>query len=178
MIIYITGAPGVGKSNILNNVSIKNNVIINDLDIIFDNNCKKYSIYELVQEGCKKDIEEIIKNNTNIIFVGYQEKEQLFFTPDVVILLVRTDYEYYYREKMLKDYKFLCEHHSEYENIIMKTNIDELPSYFIYNEIVKMRSLQEFIDWVQLVNKVVLDDFPNAKMYTFSEVIEYINKLK
>lgn len=174
MIIYITGAPGVGKTHILSNLLIKGY----DLDMIFDNNCKKYSTYELVQEGCKKDIEEIIKNSANIVFVGYQGKEQLFFTPDIVILLIRTDYEYYYRQKLIKDFKFLCLHYNEYENIIMKTNINELSSYFTYNEIVKMRSLQEFIDWVQLVNKLIIDDFPNAKNYTFSEVIEYINNVK
>jgi len=174
MIIYITGAPGVGKTHILSNLSIKGY----DLDIIFDNNCKKYSTYELVQEGYKKDIEEYIKSNNNIIFVGYQGKEQLFFTPDIVILLIRTDYEYYYRQKLLKDFKFLCVHHNEYENIIMRTEINELSNYFIYNEVVKMKTLSEFINWLKLVNQLVIDDFPNAKICTFSEVIDYINNLK
>lgn len=170
MIIYITGAPGVGKTQILSKLSIHGF----DLDDIFDNNCKKYNIFEKVIEEYKKDINDIISKNSTVVFVGYQESKQLFFKPDIVILLIRNDSEKYYRQTLIRDLHFICKNHIELEHIFEKNPINEINSYFSYNEIVSIKTFDIFKNSILRINKLILDDFPDVKTLTESEVIEYI----
>lgn len=173
MLIYITGAPGVGKTQILSKLNIKGF----DLDNIFDNNCNKYNTFEKIMEEYKKDINDIISKNSTVVFVGYQESKQLYFKPDIVILLIRNDYEKYYRQKLIKDLHFMCKNHIELENIFEKNPISEISSYFSHNEIVGMKTFDKFKNSILTINKLILDDFLDVKTLTESEVLEYIKRL-
>jgi Cdc6-like AAA superfamily ATPase len=170
MIIYITGAPGVGKTHILSKLFIQGF----DLDNIFDNNCKKYNTFEKVIEEYKKDINDIILKNSTVVFVGYQESKQLSFKPDIVILLIRNDFEKFYRQKLISDLHFLCENQVELENIFTKKPPNEISSFFSYNEIIGMNTFDKFKNSILTINKLILNDFPDVKTLTESEVIEYV----
>ena len=173
MIIYITGASGSGKTTVLKSLPIKGF----DLDDIYEANWKKHKKLETVQKGVKHDIDELVAKYKNVVFVGLQSKEQLAFTPDAVFLLVRTDYEEYYRQKLVRDLKLLCEGQKEYEEVLMKKPFDEFRNYFWSNDIVNMKTLDEFKKYVKKMNKLIKDDFPMAKQCTASEMPAHINSL-
>lgn len=167
MILYITGASGTGKTTLLKSLPIKGY----DLDDIYENNWKKHRKIETVLKGVKKDISELISKNKNILFVGAYDSEQIFFVPDVVIILVRTDYEKYYRQKLVRDLKSLCENQKEYEELFMKSPVEDIQINFKYNEVVNMRSIDDFKVWVHKMNKSFKDEYPKAKTMTFDEIV-------
>jgi GTPase SAR1 family protein len=173
MIIYITGASGSGKTTILQKLSIKGY----DLDDIYESNWKKHKKLETVQKGVKKDIDLLISKHKDIVFVGLQGKEQLFFTPDIVYILVRKDYEKYYRGKLVRDLNLLCEHKKDFETILLKTPFDEIANHFWSNDIVNMKSFSDFKSHVEKTNKSLKEDFPDAEMLTSDKIINKLSIL-
>lgn len=173
MIIYITGASGSGKTTVLKLLPIKGY----DLDDIYEANWKKHRKIETVQKGVKQDIDALVSKHPILVFVGLQGKEHLVFNPDHVILLYRTDYEQYFRQKLVRDLKLLCEGQKEYETILLKKPFDEFRNYFWSNDMVNMKTLDEFKTRVEKTNKAIQTDFPGAKSMTSSEIPKFIKTL-
>ena len=71
MIVYITGASGSGKTTLLKSLSVKGY----DLDDIYENNWKKHKRIDTVQKGVIKDINILLSEHKNIVFVGLQGKD-------------------------------------------------------------------------------------------------------
>jgi adenylate kinase family enzyme len=170
MIIYITGASGTGKTTLLKKLPIKGY----DLDDIYEANWKKHRKLETVQKGVKKDVDELVSKHKNIVFVGLQSKEQLAFEPDVVYILVRKDYETYYRDKLIRDLNLLCTYKAEFEDVLRKKPFEEFREHFWSNSIVNMKTLDEFKTSVNKMNKYIQEDFPRAKMLTANEILREV----
>jgi GTPase SAR1 family protein len=170
MIIYITGASGSGKTTLLHKLPIKGY----DLDDIYEANWKKHRKVETVQKGVKKDIESIVLKHKNVIFVGLQGKEQLQFTPDKVYVLIRNDYDQYYRDKLVRDLNLLCKYRSEFEDVLRKKPFEEFRDHFWSNDIVNMKSLDEFKQFIEKIHKGIRADFSKAEFLTASEIIKNI----
>jgi GTPase SAR1 family protein len=174
MIVYITGASGSGKTTLLKSLSVKGY----DLDDIYENNWKKHKRIDTVQKGVIKDINILLSKNKDIVFVGLQGKDNLPFTPDVVYILIRKDYEQYYRGKLVRDLNLLCKYKSEFEEVLKKEPFDEFRNHFWSNDIVNMKSFDEFKKYVDKMNKSIQKDFPTAEVLTASEIIKKINMSK
>jgi hypothetical protein len=173
MIIYITGASGVGKTTIIKDLPIKGY----DLDDIYEANWKKHKKFETVGKGVKKDIAELVKKHTHVVFVGLQGSTQVPFTPDIVYILVRKDYEQFYRDKLVRDLNLLCKYKSDFEDVFKNKPFDEFVNYFPYNDVVNMKSFDEFKKYLERMNKHLHKDFPNAEMLTATEIIKKIDKI-
>ena len=172
MIVYITGASGSGKTTLLKSLSVKGY----DLDDIYENNWKKHKKIDTVQKGVIKDINILLSKHKNIVFVGLQGKDNLPFTPDVIYNLIRKDYEQYYRDKLVRDLNLLCKYKNDFEEVLKKTPLDEIRNHFWANDIVNMKSFDEFKKYVDKMNKSIKKDFPTSEMLTASEIIKKINK--
>ena len=172
MIVYITGASGSGKTTLLKSLSVK----AYDLDDIYENNWKKHKRMDTVQKGVIKDIKILLSQHKNIVFVGLQGKDDLPFTPDVVYILIRKDYEQYYRDKLVRDLNLLCKYKNEFEEVLKKEPFDEFRNHFWSNDIVNMKSFDEFKKYVDKMNNSIKKDFPTAEILTASEIIKKINK--
>lgn len=172
MIVYITGASGSGKTTLLKSLSVKGY----DLDDIYENNWKKHKKIETVQNGVIKDINVLLSKHKNIIFVGLQGKDNLPFTPDVVYVLIRKDYEQYYRDKLVRDLNLLCKYKNDFEEVLIKAPFDEFRNHFWSNDIVNMKSFDEFKKHIDKMNKSIQKDFPTSELLTASEIIKKINK--
>ena len=172
MIVYITGASGSGKTTLLKGLSVKGY----DLDDIYENNWKKHKKLETVQKGVIKDINVLLSKHKNIVFVGLQGKDYLPFTPDVVYVLIRKDYEQYYRDKLVRDLNLLCKYKSDFEEVLKKEPFDEFRNHFWSNDIVNMKSLDEFKKHVDKMNKSIQADFPNSELLTASEITKSVHK--
>ncbi len=170
MIIYITGASGAGKTTLLKQLPIKGY----DLDDLYEANWKKHRKVETVQKGVKKDVDELVSKHKDIVFVGLQSKEQLVFEPDVVYILIRKDYETYYRDKLIRDLNLLCTYKSEFEDVLRNTPFVEFRNHFWSNSIVNMKTLDEFKKYVNKMNKHIQEDFPKAKMFTANEIVHEV----
>jgi adenylate kinase family enzyme len=170
MIIYITGASGTGKTTLLKTLPIKGY----DLDDLYEANWKKHRKLETVQKGVKKDVDELVSKHNDIVFVGLQSKEQLAFEPDVVYILIRKDYETYYRDKLIRDLNLLCTYKSEFEDVLRNTAFEEFRNHFWSNSIVNMKTLDEFKKYVNKMNKHIQEDFPKAKMLTANEILREV----
>jgi hypothetical protein len=173
MIIYITGASGVGKTYALKSISLPSY----DLDDIYEEAWKHHRLVSTVQQAVKEDIQRKVEKHKNVIFVGLQGKEDLVFTPDAVILLVRKDTEQYYRQKLVRDLGLLCKYKSEYEDILKTKPLDEFRNYFWSNDVVSMKSLEDFVQHVKKINTAIHKDFPDAKEVTAKELPKVINSL-
>lgn len=165
MIIYITGASGSGKTTLLNKIKGY------DLDDIYEDNWKKHRKLETVQKGVKKDIDLLTSKHKDIVFVGLQGKDQLVFTPDVVYILVREDYEQYYRDKLVRDLNLLCTYKKDFEEVLRKEPFDEFRNHFWSNDIVNMKSFDEFKIFVNKMNASIQKDFPKAEVLTADKII-------
>jgi GTPase SAR1 family protein len=172
MIVYITGASGSGKTTLLKSLSVKGY----DLDDIYESNWKKHKKVETVQKGVIKDINILLSKHENIIFVGLQGKDNLPFTPDVVYILIRKDYEKYYRDKLVRDLNLLCKYKSEFEEVLIKEPFDQFRNHFWSNDIVNMKSFDEFKKHIDKMNKSIQTDFPNSELLTASEIIALFQK--
>jgi len=172
MIVYITGASGSGKTTLLKSLSVKGY----DLDDIYENNWKKHKKFDTVQKGVIKDINVLLSKNNNIVFVGLQGKDNLPFTPDVVYILVRRDYEQYYRDKLVRDLNLLCKYKNNFETVLKKEPFEDFRNHFWSNDIVNMKSFDEFKKYVDKMNKSIQKDFSSSEMLTASEIIKKINK--
>jgi len=173
MIVYITGASGSGKTTLLKSLSVKGY----DLDDIYESNWKKHKKIDTVQKGVIKDINILLSKHKDIIFVGLQGKDNLPFTPDVVYILIRNDYEQYYRDKLVRDLNLLCKYKKDFEEVLTKAPFEEFRNHFWSNDIVNMKSLDEFKKYVDKMNKSIQKDFPNSEMLTASEIIKKINNV-
>ena len=173
MIVYITGASGSGKTTLLKSLSVKRY----DLDDIYENNWKKHKRIDTVQKGVIKDINILLSEHKNIVFVGLQGKDNLPFTPDVVYILIRKDYEQYYRDKLVRDLNLLCKYKNEFEEVLKKKPFDEFRNNFWSNDIVNMKSFDEFKKYVEKMNNSIKKDFPTAEILTASEIIKKIKTL-
>ena len=171
MIIYITGASGSGKTTILSHVTGY------DLDDLYEANWKKHRTFAAVQKGVKKDAAAIIAANKTAVFVGLQGSADLPFKPDHVILLVRKDYEAYFRQKLVRDLKLLCDGQAEYIEILKHKPFSEFRNYFWSNDVVGMKTLDEFKAHVLKMNAAIKADFPTAKTLVAAEIPKYIRKL-
>jgi GTPase SAR1 family protein len=172
MIVYITGASGSGKTTLLKSLSVKGY----DLDDIYENNWKKHKRIDTVQKGVIKDINALLSEHKNIVFVGLQGKDNLPFTPDVVYILIRKDYEQYYRDKLVRDLNLLCKYKNDFEEVLKKEPFDEFRNHFWSNDIVNMKSFDEFKKYLDKMNNSIKKDFPTAEILTASELIKKINK--
>ena len=173
MIIYITGASGVGKTYALKSITLPSY----DLDDIYEEAWKHHKLVSTVQKAVKEDIDKKVKKHKDVIFVGLQGPEDLVFTPDEVILLVRDDYETYFRQKLTRDLGLLCKYKSEYEDIIKTKPIDEFRNYFWSNDMVSMKSLDDFIQHVKKINTSIRKGFPSLYESTADELKKVIKKL-
>jgi len=173
MIVYITGASGSGKTTLLKSLSVKRY----DLDDIYENNWKKHKRIDTVQKGVIKDINILLSEHKNIVFVGLQGKDNLPFTPDVTYILIRKDYEQYYRDKLVRDLNLLCKYKNEFEEVLKQKPFDEFRLHFWSNDIVNMKSLDEFKKYVEKMNNSIKKDFPTAEILTASEIIKKIKTL-
>ena len=173
MIVYITGASGSGKTTLLKSVSVKGY----DLDDIYENNWKKHKRIDTVQKGVIKDVNALVSEHKNIVFVGLQGKDNLPFTPDVVYILIRKDYEQYYRDKLVRDLNLLCKYKNDFEEVLKKEPFDEFRLHFWSNDIVNMKSFDEFKKYVEKMNTSIKKDFPTAEILTASEIIKKIKTL-
>jgi len=168
MIVYITGASGAGKSTILNKISIPGY----DLDTIYENNWKKHRTFTTVQKGVKKDIDVLVAKHPNIVFVGLQGKDDLQFVPDVVYVLIRKDYEQFYRQKLVRDLNLLCTHKKNYESVLMKKPFEEFRNHFWSNDMVNMKSFDDFKTYVDKATKMIHADFPKSEILTADNIIK------
>ena len=173
MIVYITGASGSGKTTLLKSLSVKGY----DLDDIYENNWKKHKKLDTVQKGVIKDINILLSKNNNIVFVGLQGKDDLPFIPDVIYILIRKDYEKYYRDKLVRDLNLLCKYKTDFEEVLRKKPFDEFRKHFWSNDIVNMKSFDEFKKYVDKMNNSIKKDFPTAEILMASEIIKKIHKL-
>lgn len=173
MIIYITGASGSGKTTVLKKLPIQGY----DLDDIYESNWKKHRKIETVQKGVKKDIDALTEKHKDIIFVGLQGSEDLAFSPDVVFILVRTDYEKYYRDKLVRDLNLLCENKKEFERVLSKEPFDEFRNHFWSNDIVNMKSFADFKLFIEKMNNSLQKDFPKAELLTAEKIVSKITRL-
>ena len=170
MIIYITGASGSGKTTLLKKLPIKGY----DLDDIYESNWKKHRKMETVQKGVKKDVDALVSKYKNIVFVGLQGKDQLPFVPDEIYILVRKDYESYYRSKLVRDLNLLCKYKSDFEEVLQKKPFEEFRNHFWSNDIVNMKSFDEFKLHVEKTNRSIQSDFPDSKLLTSNEILTKI----
>jgi hypothetical protein len=168
MIIYITGASGSGKTTLLKKSPIKGY----DMDDIYANNWKKYKTFDPVLKGVKKDVEALIAKHTNIVFVGLQGKDQLSFTPDVVYILVRKDYEQFYRDKLVRDLNLLCENKKDFEKVLAKEPFKDFRNHFWSSSIVNMKPLDEFKEDTQKMTKHLQEDFKGASALTADAILK------
>jgi hypothetical protein len=174
MIVYITGASGSGKTTLLKSLSVK----AYDLDDIYENNWKKHKRIDTVQKGVLKDINILLSENENIVFVGLQGKDDLPFTPDVIYILIRKDYEQYYRDKLVRDLNLLCKYKTEFEEVLIKEPFDEFRNHFWSNDIVNMKTFDEFKKHVDKMNNAIKKDFPTAETLTGSEILKKIRSAR
>jgi len=172
MIIYITGASGSGKTTILKQLPIKGY----DLDNIYFSNWQKHKKIETVQKGVIKDINILLSKHKDIVFVGPNGSDNLPFRPDVVYILIRRDYEQYYRDKLIRDLNLLCKYKNENIETLKNQSFEYIRQKFWSNDIVNMKSFDEFKKHVDKINKSFQKDFPNAEILTASEIIRKINK--
>jgi len=56
----------------------------------------------------------------------------------------------------------LCKYKSEYEDILTTKPINEFRNYFWSNDVVSMKSLDEFIQHIEKINKAIRKDFPGV----------------
>lgn len=173
MIIYITGASGSGKTTLLKNIQMKGY----DLDDIYESNWKKHKKLETVQKGVKKDIDVLVSKHKNIVFVGLQGKEQLQFSPDIVYILVRKDYEQYYRDKLVRDLNLLCKYKSDFLEVLAKKPFEEFRDHFWSNDIVNMKTFDEFKKYVDKMNKNIQADFPKSELLTANEILRHLKTI-
>ena len=172
MIIYITGASGSGKTTLLHKLPVK----AYDLDEIYGDNWEKHRKIETVQKGVKKDIDNLISRHKDLVFVGLQGKEDLVFNPDVVYILIRNDYEKYYRDKLVRDLNILCDNKKAFERVLTKEPFTEFRNHFWSNDIVNMKSLEDFKVYVEKMNKNIQADFPRAQKLTADKILALLNK--
>jgi predicted ATPase len=173
MIIYITGASGSGKTTLLKKLPIQGY----DLDDIYASNWEKHRKIETVQKGVKKDIDILISRHKDIIFVGRQGKEDLVFNPDKVYILVRTDYETFYRGKLVRDLNYLCRDRKELEKMLLTEPLDNIQFHFWSNDIVKMKSFSDFKLYIEKENKIIQKDFPEADKLTADKILNNISRI-
>jgi GTPase SAR1 family protein len=173
MIVYITGASGSGKTTLLKSLSVKGY----DLDDIYENNWKKHKRIDTVQKGVIKDVNALVSEHKHIVFVGLQGKDNLPFTPDLVYILIRKDYEQYYRGKLVRDLNLLCKYKTDFEEVLKKEPFDEFRNHFWSNDIVNMKSFDEFKKYVEKMNNSIQKDFPTAEMLMASEIIRKLNRV-
>lgn len=173
MIIYITGASGSGKTTLLKKLPIAGY----DLDDIYEANWERHRKIETVQRGVKKDVDALVARHENIAFVGLQGKDQLPFEPDRVFVLVRKDYEAYYRDKLVRDLNLLCTHKSDFEDVLRNKPFDEFRDHFWSNDIVNMKTFDEFKKHVDRVNQKIQSDFPDSDMLTATAILTVIKRL-
>jgi energy-coupling factor transporter ATP-binding protein EcfA2 len=174
MIIYITGASGAGKTTVLKTLPIP----AYDLDDLYTAGWKHHRKVELVQKSVKREVAKLVASHPHIAFVGLQGSEDVPFHPDHVILLVRTDYEMYYRQKLVRDLRLLCENQKMYEETFMKEPLDTIKRFYFWsNSVVGMTSLEEFKASVEKMNVALQKDFPKAIALDFKHVPAFIKKL-
>jgi energy-coupling factor transporter ATP-binding protein EcfA2 len=174
MIIYITGASGAGKSTVLKTLPIPGY----DLDDLYEAGWKHHRKFELVQKSVKQEVAKLVAAHPHIAFVGLQGSDQVPFAPDHVILLVRTDYEMYYRQKLVRDLRLLCENQKMYEETFMKEPLDTMKRFYFWsNSVVGMTSLEEFKTSVEKMNASIQKDFPDAVALEFKKIPAFIRKL-
>ena len=174
MIIYITGASGAGKSTVLKTLPIPGY----DLDDLYEVGWKHHRKFELVQKSVKQEVAKLVAAHPHIAFVGLQGSDQVPFAPDHVILLVRTDYEMYYRQKLVRDLRLLCENQKMYEETFMKEPLDTMKRFYFWsNSVVGMSSLEEFKTSVEKMNTNLQKDFPDAVALEFKKIPAFIRKL-
>lgn len=173
MIIYITGASGVGKTTVLKRVPIAGF----DLDDLYEKQWKKTSSLAKVKAGLKEDIERLEKRHGEIVLVGLQGKEDLVFRPDAVILLVRKDYEQFFRQKLVRDLGLLCKYKKDFEDVFLHKPFGEFRNYVWSNDVIGIKSLDEFKKGVEKVNTKIKADFPEAKACEANQVPALIRQL-
>lgn len=173
MIVYITGASGSGKTTILKDLPIKGY----DLDNLYHSNLQKHKKVSAVHKGVKKDIDVLLSKHKHIVFIGAQSKEDMPFTPDIVYILVRKDYEQYYRDKLIRDLNLLCKYKNEFVDVLTKEPVIDFKNHFWSNSIVDMKSLDEFKKYVNKTNSNLQKNFPDAKMLTYDTIVNKLKKL-
>jgi energy-coupling factor transporter ATP-binding protein EcfA2 len=174
MIIYITGASGAGKSTVLKTLPIPGY----DLDDLYKAGWQHHRKLELVQKSVKREVAKLVAAHPHIAFVGLQGSDQVPFAPDHVILLVRTDYEMYYRQKLVRDLRLLCENQKMYEETFMKEPLDTMKRFYFWsNSVVGMTTLEEFKSSVEKMNTSIQKNFPDAVALEFKRIPAFIRKL-
>jgi len=71
----------------------------------------------------------------------------------------------------------LCKYKNDFEEVLKKKPFDEFRLHFWSNDIVNMKSFDEFKKYVEKMNTSIQKDFPTAEILTASEIIKKIKTL-
>lgn len=173
MIIYITGASGVGKTTVMKDLPIKSY----DLDDLYEKQWKLSSNPQKVKKGVKEDIEGLTKKHKNLCFVGLAMRADLPFTPDHTFILIRKDWEQYYRQKLVRDLELLCKYKKDFIEVLEGAPLKEFRNHFWSNDVVNMKSLEDFKKHQEHITKAIQKDFSGAKQMEAKEVVKFIQKV-
>lgn len=173
MIIYITGPSGSGKTTLIKMLPIKSF----DLDDLYEKQWKKTNNINKVLKYVKDDIQKKIEKYKNIVFVGLQGKDDLLFKPDTIIILERTDYETFYRQKLVRDLHLLCRDKSDIEDVFKNKPFSDFRNYVWSNSVVNLKSLDDFIKDVKKMYKAIKKDFPKSINLEFKDIPKYIKSI-
>ena len=94
----------------------------------------------------------------------------------MVYILIRTDYDKYYRDKLVRDLNLLCQHKKEFERVLSKEPFDEFRNHFWSNDIVNMKSFDDFKSHIEKTNKSLKEDFPKAELLTADKIVKKLLK--
>ena len=167
MLVYITGASGSGKTTLLKQLPVRGY----DLDDLYAANWKIHRKLATVQKGVQDDVAKLVAKHKDLVFVGMQGKDDLPFTPDAVYILVRKDYEDYYRQKLVRDLHLLCNNKKSYEEVFAKKPFEEFRLHFWSKSVVNMKSFDEFKESVEKDTKGLKKEFPSAHVLTAKEIV-------
>jgi hypothetical protein len=71
----------------------------------------------------------------------------------------------------------LCKYKSDFEEVLKKEPFDEFRNHFWSNDMVNMKSFDEFKKYVEKMNKSIQKDFPSAEVLTAPEIIRKLNRV-
>jgi hypothetical protein len=172
MLVYITGPSGAGKTTVMKTLPVRSY----DLDDLYEAEWKTKKTVAQVNKGVKARIEELQKRAKNLCFVGLQGKEDLPFTPDLMIILERTDYEVFFRQKLVRDLDLLCKYKKDFKDVLENKPFEEFRNYFWSNDVVGMKTLEEFTALLKKRYAALRKDFPGAHGLTAAEIPGFLVK--
>jgi hypothetical protein len=78
---------------------------------------------------------------------------------------------------LIRELNLLCKYKTEFEEVLKKEPFDEFRNHFWSNDMVNMKSFDEFKKYVEKMNKSIQKDFPTAEMLTASEIMKKLTTI-